>query len=107
MDSTYKEQASKNNAIIDSSLFYKGETIFKTDCNKCHVTKNRLHNYLEGVVQRVGVDYLKLYLTKQDSLVLVKDSIALQLKQFWGNMANSHNFGYTEEELKAIIEYLK
>jgi hypothetical protein len=62
---------------------------------------------LEGVVKRGGVNYLKLYLTRQDSLVAAKDSHALQLKKVWANKANNHNFDYSEEELSAIIEYLK
>jgi cytochrome c1 len=93
--------------LIDSSLYRNGFTIFKADCNACHVTKQRLHNHLEGVVDRVGEDYLKLYLTKQDSLILAKDSNALMLKEVWSNLGNSHNFKYTQEQLNAIIEYLK
>jgi hypothetical protein len=92
----------------DTTLFYlRGQKIFKADCNACHVTKGRLHNYLEGVVQRVGDDYLKLYLTKQDSLIESKDKYALRLKETWGNMGNSHNFDYTEIQLKEVIEYLR
>jgi len=104
-----KEKEIKNNHIvgIDSTFFLSGEALFKFDCNKCHVAKNRLHNYLEGVVQRVGISYLKLYLTRQDSLISAKDSNALYVKNFWGNLGNSHNFKYTEEELNYIIEYLK
>jgi hypothetical protein len=99
--------SSANSAVVDSSIFLKGEAIFRIDCNKCHVSKGRLHNYLEGVVQRSGVDYLKLYLTKQDSLIAAKNSNALMLKRVWNNQGNSHNFIYTEEELNSIIEYLK
>ena len=107
LDSTRIEATSSNDRLIDSTLYHRGETIFRADCNACHVSKNKLHNYLEGVVDRVGKDYLNLYLTKQDSLVSAKDSNALMLKRVWNNMANSHNFKYTEDELNAIIEYLK
>ena len=100
-DTIYKELP------VDSATYFQGEALFIRDCNVCHVTKDRLHNYLEGVVGRVGKDYLKLYLTKQDSLTSAKDTIAMKLKKVWGNMANSHNFEYTEVDLTAIIEYLK
>ena len=106
-DTTRIEVTSTDESLIDSTLYHRGEAIFRTDCNACHVAKDKLHNYLEGVVDRVGKDYLKLYLTKQDSLVSAKDSNALMLKRVWNNMANSHNFKYSEEELNAIIEYLK
>lgn len=92
---------------VDSALFNLGKALFIRDCNACHVTKGRLHNYLEGVVDRVGKNYLKLYLTKQDSLTSARDTNAIHLKEVWGNMANSHNFKYSDKELTAIIEYLK
>ncbi len=105
VDSTGQE--STNSALVDSSSFFKGETIFRADCNQCHLAKGSLDNHLEGVVQRVGVNYLKLYLSKQDSLISGKDSNALMVKKIYNNRPNSHNFNYTTEELNAIIEYLK
>ena len=98
---------SRDGITVDSLLYYEGKAIFKADCNKCHVSKGGSHNYLEGVVQRLGVDYLNLYLTKQDSLISARDSNALHLKEIWGNNGNSHNFVYSETELKSIVEYLK
>jgi cytochrome c len=106
-DSTTAMVKSPRSIGTDSLLFYKGKVIFKTDCNKCHVARGKDDNYLEGVVQRMSEDYLKLYLTGQDSLVSVKDSIALRLKRVWENQSNSHNFAYSGQELKAIVEYLK
>lgn len=101
------EPTTNENHPVDSLLHFKGEAIFITDCNTCHGGRYKTDNYLEGVVQRAGPDYLKLYLTRQDSLVQVKDSNAIMLKKIWGNLANSHNFNYTDEELEAIIEFLK
>src|SRR5262249_52999946 len=48
---------------IDSAKYRLGESIFKADCNACHASNHGIDNYLRGVVQRVGNDYLKLYLT--------------------------------------------
>jgi len=87
--------------------FELGKEIFMGDCRKCHVSKNMKHNYLAGVVEKVGVNYLKTYLTKQDSLLKVKDEYALELKEFWGNNGTLHKFNYTENELNLLIEYLK
>ncbi|MBX2924211.1 MAG: c-type cytochrome [Chitinophagaceae bacterium] len=97
----------KYSIVQGDPAFEYGERIFISDCSVCHVTKKRLHNHLEGVVDRVGEDYLKLYITKQDSLVQSGDTYALQLKEVWGNMGNSHNFNYTANELAALIEYLR
>lgn len=65
------------------------------------------HNYIEGVVEHVGISYLKLYLTKQDSLPKAKNKYALELKEMWGNNGTIHKFNYTEDELDVLIEYLK
>lgn len=106
LNSSFSQGDSTNYRKADSSLYYIGEAIFKKDCNTCH-SKYKRDNYLEGVVDWLGTNYLKLYLTKQDSLITAKDSIALRLKKVWGNLANSHNFRYSEHDLNAVIEYLK
>ena len=90
-----------------SQLYIDGENLFVKDCRVCHVSKEMKHNYLEGVIEKVGLNYLKLYLTKQDSLITVEDKYAIAIKKEYNNMPNSHNFKYSEEELNAIIEYLK
>lgn len=87
--------------------FELGKKIFMEDCRKCHVSKEMRHNYLAGVVEKVGTTYLKTYLTKQDSLLKAKDEYALKLKDFWGNNGTIHKFNYTEKELNLLIEYLK
>lgn len=89
------------------AYFLQGQKLFRTDCNTCHVAKKRLHNYLEGVVQRVGEEYLIKYLTKQDSLINSNDKYALKLKEVYGNAGNSHNFKYDDEQLLSLIEYLR
>ena len=96
------------NKSYDTTLYFlNGQKIFRSDCNACHVAKDRLHNHLEGVVQRVGDDYLKLYLTRQDSLIKAKDKYAVNIKEAWGKLGNSHNFQYSEKQLQELIEYLR
>ena len=87
--------------------FEPGKEIFMEDCRKCHVSKELRNNYLAGVVEKIGTEYLKTYLTKQDSLLKAKDEYALELKDFWGNNGVIHKFNYTENELNLLIEYLK
>ncbi len=84
-----------------------GKEIFMKDCYQCHVSKNRLHNHLQGVVDKIGVDYLEVYLSKQDSLLKARDAYALALKEEWGNNVTVHQFDYSETEFKNLIEYLK
>lgn len=48
-----------------------------------------------------------LYITKQDSLIMAKDKYAVNVKEAFNNQGNSHNFKYTEKQLKELIEYLR
>jgi hypothetical protein len=102
---TYVPLVSKDD--IKTPEFEKGLELFINDCKMCHVTKGRRHNHLDGIVDKVGVDYLKLYITKQDSLIENNDKYAIAIKEIWGNQANNHNFKYSEKELDFLIEYLK
>lgn len=107
----------QNSRLVDANLQLIGETVSikkqfgfsvaKSNCWTCHKFKNATDNLLEGVVQRVGPDYLKLYITKQDSLLSAKDTYALKLKTAFNNMGNSHNFKLNDEELSALIEFMK
>lgn len=103
----FSHEITRTSSYDTSEYFLNGQNIFKTDCNVCHVSKGRRHNLLEGVVQRVGDDYLKLYLTRQDSLIKAKDRYAVNIKEEWGNLGNSHNFRYSEKQLQELIEYLR
>jgi hypothetical protein len=85
-----------------------GQRIFQDSCSMCHAGKVRTDNFLlDRVVTRVGETYLRIYLTKQDSLVNSKDKYAIALKSEYGHQANRHNFKFTPVELDALIEYLK
>jgi hypothetical protein len=84
-----------------------GRNIFHQNCRMCHAAKGMTDNLLEGIVDRLGENYLKLYLTKQDSLLKANDKYALQLKNEFGKQANSHNFTFTRGEFEALVEYLK
>lgn len=95
------------NEKIKSAEVEFGLSVAKTNCWVCHKFNYATENLLEGVVQRVGIEYLKLYITKQDSLLAAKDEYALNLKKKFNNMANSHNFKLSEGELAALIEFMK
>ncbi|WP_204346628.1 c-type cytochrome [Psychroserpens algicola] len=108
----FDEKSTKNQQIKvkEEKLslgFLAGKEIFQTDCNMCHPGKSQLHYNLDNALEEMEIEYFKLYLTKQDSLILVKDNFAIAIKENYGNMGNSHNFKYSDEELNQIIEYLK
>jgi mono/diheme cytochrome c family protein len=93
-------------ATEDTSLINQGKLLFVNNCGVCHKIL-ATDNHLAGVVQRVGEDYLKLYVTKQDSLIKAKNKYALELKKVFGNLANAHNFKFSNQQMNAIIAYLK
>lgn len=97
---------SASNKVEDTVLINQGKSLFVKNCGTCH-TVTGTDNYLAGVVERVGKDYLKLYLTKQDSLIKAKNNYALELKRTFGNLANVHNFIFSNDQLNAIIAYLE
>jgi len=90
----------------DTLQIAEGKSLFTTNCGACH-SIFKTDNYLQGIVQRLGSNYLKLYMTKQDSLTEAKNEYALKVKQAFGNMGNSHNFKFSDEQLNAIIAFLK
>ncbi len=92
---------------INKMLERKGKNIFLRDCGACHGGKEKTDNYLAGVVQRVGKNYLGRFITNQDSLVSIKDHYAMKMKEEYVNLANSHNFKYSPDTLAGIIEDLK
>ena len=106
IDSSKTMQSIKVGESVDTVLIKQGQILFKANCNNCHAIL-QTDNYLQGIVQRVGESYLKLYLTKQDSLLKAKDKYALKVKDVFGNLGNSHNFDFSDEQLNAIIVYLK
>ena len=91
----------------ESKLFEKGKTIFINDCKVCHVMKYHGHNFLDGIFKRVDSSYFKLYITKQDSLIKSDDKYAMETKINFGNNDMIHSFTYNDEEIEALIEYLK
>ncbi|CAM4169103.1 MULTISPECIES: c-type cytochrome [Flavobacterium] len=105
-----KVEAQKLEEIIskkESKLFEKGKTIFIGDCKVCHVMKYHGHNFLNGIFKRVDSSYFKFYITKQDSLLKSNDKYALETKKNFGNNGMIHSFKYNNEEIKALLDYLK
>jgi mono/diheme cytochrome c family protein len=90
----------------DTTLVNEGKSLFVKNCGSCHKVW-ATDSYLAGIVDRVGEDYLKLYVTKQDSLIKAKNKHALEVKKMFGNLANVHNFKFSNEQFNAIIAYLK
>ncbi|WP_282148441.1 c-type cytochrome [Algibacter lectus] len=88
--------------------FERGKDLFISDCNVCHKRRTIINprSITNGILDEMGIEYFKKYLTKQDSLIIAKDLYATRIKEDYGNLGNSHNFNYSESELNDLIEYI-
>jgi hypothetical protein len=88
--------------------FENGKELFLSDCNVCHKRRAIISPWhmTNGILDEMGTEYFKKYITKQDSLIIAKDLYATLIKEEYGNLGNSHNFNYSESELNDLIEYV-
>jgi len=93
--------------MLNETNIVLGTNLYTANCQMCHPSKRHSHYLFKGIVERLGVPYLKLYITKQDSLLAISDKYAKAVKEEYGNMGNSHNFKFSEFELEALIAYMK
>jgi hypothetical protein len=84
-----------------------GKHVFLNNCRTCHPAPGMLHYNLDNALRGMGTSYFYQYITKQDSLILAKDKYALELKEIYSHMGNSHNFKFSRAELDALIRYIK
>ncbi|MAB49633.1 MAG: hypothetical protein CMC05_13490 [Flavobacteriaceae bacterium] len=88
--------------------FENGKGLFISDCNVCHKKRSIISPWhmTNGILDEMGIEYFKKYITRQDSLIIAKDLYATRIKEDYGNLGNSHNFNYSESELNDLIEYI-
>ncbi|MFD1604313.1 c-type cytochrome [Flavobacterium artemisiae] len=86
-----------------------GKKYFEKNCYGCHANKGAKDNHLENAIQsdKYNYQFLKNFITKQDSLLKNKNKDALALKDWSNNNTYVHNFELNESEIKAILYYLK
>lgn|SRR5690606_38593884 len=89
----------------------EGKILFENDCRVCHhmrgiINPSAIKDRMEEM-QEYKENYFDLFVTKQDSLYKVNDTLMILIKNEWKGIANSHNFKYTKTELHQLKEYLK
>lgn len=86
-----------------------GQIYYKRNCTDCHGRKGVTDQFLEYAIKsdQYEFEFLRAYLTNQDSLLKNKNLIALGLKDTWNNHPYLHKFDMNDEEIKAILHYLK
>ena len=90
---------------IDEALAKKGEEIFKTKCSACHATEKRLVGPpLSGVTQRRKPEWIMNMILNPEEMTR-KDPVARKLLEEYMTQMTYQNV--TEEEARAILEYLR
>ncbi len=91
---------------IDASLAGEGEAIFKAKCTACHkISKRFIGPALQGVTQRRSPEWIMNMALNPEEMIQ-KDPIAQQLLIEY-NGAPMANQNLTEEEARALLEYLR
>jgi cytochrome c551/c552 len=93
-----------------SVLYKKGSAVFMSKCSMCHDFNEKLVGPpLKGVMERWGNDEEKLvaFIKNANKVIKSGDPYAVNLYNEWGK-TDMPNFEYlSDEDMKAIIEYLK
>lgn len=86
-----------------------GEVLYDKFCVDCHGSKVANDNFLAGNIQnnKYELSFLMDYINNQDSLLQHKNELAIKIKKEWRDNEYIHNFKLTEQEIKAIVYFLK
>lgn len=86
-----------------------GEVLYSKFCVQCHGSKVANGNFFVGNIKndKYELSFLIDYINHQDSLLTHKNQMAIKIKEEYGNIDYLHRFNLTEQEVKAIIYYLK
>lgn len=94
-------------ATIDATLASKGEEIFKSKCTACHQLDSKaVGPALRGVIQKRSFQWLLNMITQPQEWVQ-KDPEASRLFDEFNKIPMAVPGGMTEDEAKAVIEYLR
>ncbi|GGF29649.1 c-type cytochrome [Flavobacterium limi] len=102
----YQKLALEKNEKIFEAI---GKMYFEKNCLGCHANKGAKDNYLEYAIKDDKYEFLflKNFITQQNSLLKNKNKEALALKDWSNNNVYLHSFNFNENEIKAILHYLK
>lgn len=90
---------------IDDALVAKGKEVFKLKCTACHkITKRFVGPPLKGVTQRQTPEWIMNMILNPEVMVVENAKAKELLMEYSAPMANQN---LTEEEARAILEYLR
>lgn len=90
---------------IDDAMVAKGEEVFKAKCTACHkISKRFVGPGLKGVTERRTPEWIMNMILNPEVMVVENAAAKQLLIEYSAPMANQ---SLTEEEARAILEYLR
>lgn len=90
---------------IDDALVVKGEEVYKAKCTACHkISKRFVGPGLKGVTERRTPEWIMNMILDPEKMVIENATAKALLAEYSAPMANQN---VTEEEARAILEYLR
>jgi len=90
---------------IDESLVIKGEEVYKAKCTACHkISKRFVGPGLKGVTERRTPEWIMNMILDPELMVVENEAAKQLLIEYTAPMANQN---LTEDEARAILEYLR
>ncbi len=100
------DQANYNKLVASESP--TGQKLFSQNCSMCHTPNvDIVGPMMKGVTDRRTSDWLTKMITNGDALQKSGDKDAVELYMKWSNTQHPKFEQLSNEEVKAIIEYLK
>lgn len=88
----------------------KGKELFNSNCAACHhLEKQMTGPALRGIKDQntqLNSFFLFRFVTKEDSLLLMQDTLAISLNKK-SNYKFNHTFSFSEEEFTFLLDYLE
>ena len=90
---------------IDDAMVAKGEEVYKAKCTACHkISKRFVGPGLKGVTERRTPEWIMNMILDPEKMVIENATAKALLAEYSAPMANQN---VTEEEARAILEYLR
>ncbi len=90
---------------IDENLVAKGQEVYKVKCTACHkISKRFVGPGLKGVTERRTPEWIMNMILNPELMVVENEAAKQLLIEYIAPMANQ---SLTEEEARAILEYLR
>lgn len=92
---------------LNEELVSAGETLFKNNCQVCHeIHEQKVGPALANVTDRRPVDWIKSFIINSQKVIQSGDEYAVNLYNEY-NQTLMTSFDFSDDELNAVIEYIK